>query len=47
MNFAKFSRTFSFKEAVVQRRFVKNVFLKISQNLQENVCARVSKIRGL
>ena len=30
------------KEAVVQRRSVKRVFLKISQNLQENTCARVS-----
>ena len=29
-------------EAVVQRRSVKNVFLKISQNSQENTCARVS-----
>ena len=29
-------------EAVVLRCFVKKVFLKISQNLQENTCARVS-----
>ena len=29
-------------KAVVQRCSVKNVFLKISQNLQENLCARVS-----
>ena len=29
-------------EAVVQRCSVKKVFLEISQNLQENTCARVS-----
>ena len=29
-------------EAVVQRCTVKKVFLKISQNSQENTCARVS-----
>ena len=29
-------------EAVVQRCFVKKVFLEISQNSQENTCARVS-----
>ena len=29
-------------EAVVQRCSVKNVFLEISQNSQENTCARVS-----
>ena len=29
-------------EAVVLRYFVKKVFLKISQNSQENTCARVS-----
>ena len=29
-------------EAVAQRCFVKKVFLEISQNLQENTCARVS-----
>ena len=29
-------------EAVVQRYSEKKVFLKISQNLQENSCARVS-----
>ena len=28
-------------EAVVQRCSVKKVFLKISQNLQENTCTRV------
>ena len=28
-------------EAVAQRCFVKNVFLEISQNSQENTCARV------
>ena len=31
-----------FTEAVVQRCSVKKVFLKISQNSQENTCARVS-----
>ena len=31
-------------EAVVQRRSVKKVFLKISKNSQENTCARVSNI---
>ena len=31
-----------FIEAVVQRCSVKNVFLEISQNSQENTCARVS-----
>ena len=30
------------KEAVVQRCSVKKVFLEISQNSQENTCARVS-----
>ena len=29
-------------EAVVQRCFVKNVFLEMLQNSQENTCARVS-----
>ena len=29
-------------EAVTQRCFVKKVFLEISQNSQENICARVS-----
>ena len=31
-----------FSKAVVQRCSVKKVFLKISQNSQENNCARVS-----
>ena len=31
-----------FPEAVAQRRSVEKVFLKISQNSQENTCARVS-----
>ena len=35
-------RTFITAEAVVQRCSVKKVFLKISQNSQENTCARVS-----
>ena len=37
-------------EAVVRRCSVKKMFLKISQNFQENICARVSfliKLRGL
>ena len=29
-------------EAIVQRRSLKKAFLKISQNSQENTCARVS-----
>ena len=29
-------------EAVVQRCYVKNIFLKISQNSQEKTCAKVS-----
>ena len=29
-------------EAIVQRCYVKKVFLEISQNSQENTCARVS-----
>ena len=29
-------------ESVVQRYSVKNVFLKVSQNSQENTCVRVS-----
>ena len=36
-------------KAVAQRCFVKKVFLEISQNPQENNCARVSliKLQGL
>ena len=34
-------------EAVVQRCSVKKVFLKISQNSQENTCARVSFLKIL
>ena len=29
-------------EAVIQRYSVKNVFLEILQNSQENICARIS-----
>ena len=36
---------FHAQEAVVQRCFVKKVFLEISQNSQENTCARVSFLR--
>ena len=32
----------SSKEAVVQRCYLQKVFFKISQNSQENTCARVS-----
>ena len=32
-------------EAVVQRCFVENVFVEISQNSQENTCARVSLLK--
>ena len=35
------------KEAAVQRCSVKNVFLEISQNSQENTCARVSFLINL
>ena len=34
-------------EAVVQRGSVKKVFLEISQNSQENTCARVSFLKKL
>ena len=34
-------------EAVVQRCSVKKLFLKISQNSQENTCARVSFLKKL
>ena len=30
------------REAIVQRCSVKKMFLQISQNLQENICGRVS-----
>ena len=30
------------KKAVAQRCFIKKVFFEISQNSQENICARVS-----
>ena len=35
----------AFIEAIVQRCFVKKVFLEISQNSQENTCARVSGLQ--
>ena len=34
-------------EAVTQKCFVKNVFLEILQNSQENMCARVSFLKKL
>ena len=34
-------------EAAVQRCFVKKVFLEISQNSQENTCARISFLTKL
>ena len=34
-------------EALAQRRSVKKVFLEISQNSQENTCARVSFLKEL
>ena len=37
----------SFLEAVTRRFFVKKVFLEISQNSQENTCARVSFLINL
>ena len=36
-----------FKEAVVQRCSAKKVFLEISQNSQENTCAKVSFLTKL
>ena len=33
---------FGYLEAVAQRCFLKKVFLEISQNPQENTCARIS-----
>ena len=39
---SEFKHGFNNPEAVVQRCSVKKVFLKISQNSQENVCTRVS-----
>ena len=37
------SRVFLFdRETVVRRCFARNVFLEVSQNSQENICARVS-----
>ena len=41
-NFADFHKIGS--EAVAQRCSVKKVFLEISQNSQENTCARVSVV---
>ena len=35
-------KIFSFKETVAERCSVKKVFLEISQNSQENTCARVT-----
>ena len=43
----KYFRGFIVKEAVVQRCSVKKVFLEISQNSQENTCARVSFLINL
>ena len=38
---------FKYTEAVAQRCSVKKVFLEISQNSQENTCARVSFFKKL
>ena len=39
------SRVFLFdRETVVRKCFVKNVFLEVSKNSQENICARVSSL---
>ena len=38
-------RSWIISEAVVQRSSVKKVFSEISQNSQENTCARVSFLR--
>ena len=40
--FAEISRKDEKSEAVSKRCSVKRAFLKISQNSQENICARVS-----
>ena len=50
LNSQSFAKKFRYAEAVVQRCSVKMVFLEISQNSQENTCARVSffkKVAGL
>ena len=39
--------TYHILGAVAQRCSVKKMFLQISQNLQENICARVSFLRRL
>ena len=36
------SQSYTSPEAVVRRCSVKNVFLELSQNSQENICVRVS-----
>ena len=41
-NHLKVLHTFLYPEALVQRRSVKKAFLEISQNSQENTCARDS-----
>ena len=40
--FIRNTKNFNHPEAVAQRCYVKKVFLEISQNSQENTCARVS-----
>ena len=42
MSFAVFFAIIQYSEAVARRCSVKKVFLEISQNSQENICARVS-----
>lgn len=39
-----FKAAFSWLEAVIQRRSIKNVFLKVSLNSQENTCSRVNSL---
>ena len=39
--------TFGVSETVTQRCSVKKLFLEISQNSQENICARVSFLKKL
>ena len=41
------STVFLFSEAVAQRCSVKKMFLEISQNSQENTCARASFLEAL
>ena len=43
--FSRLIKTFQSREAVVQRCSVKKVLLEISQNSQENTCARAKGLQ--